>query len=62
MAAIVIEPTALGNIVGVFIIDEVFDLFAVLLVILTLVFIVDFRLDIEESGSPISPSLLAVTL
>jgi hypothetical protein len=62
MSPVVIEPTTIGNIIGVGIVDKVFDLFAVFLLIFSLVFIIDLGFDIEESSSPVTSALPPMTL
>lgn len=62
MPPIIVEVAALGNIVGMGIVDEVFDLFTVLLIVFRLVLILDFGFDIEESGAVVLAPLAAMTL
>jgi hypothetical protein len=62
MSPVIVKVAALGNIVGVSIVDEVFDLFAVLLVVFGLVFVLDFSFDIEESSAMVLAPLAAMTL
>ena len=54
MFPLIVEPTSLGNIVGMGIVDEAPNLLTLFLVISTLVFIFDFGFNIEELSSSVS--------
>ena len=62
MSPIIVEVAALGNIVGMGIVDEVFDFFAVLLVVFGLVFVFDFGFNVEESSAVVLAPLAAMAL
>lgn len=62
MSPIIVEVAALGNIVGMGIVNEVFNLFTVLLIVFRLVLVLDFGLDIEESSAVVLAPLAAMTL
>lgn len=62
MTSVIIEASALSNVVGMGIVDEVFNLLAVFLLILSILFVVDFGLDIEEGGSAILSALATMSL
>ena len=62
MSPIIVKVAALGNIVGVGIVDEVFDFFAVLLVVFGLVFVFDFGFNVEESSAVVLAPLAAMAL
>lgn len=62
MTPIVIEPAGVNHVVGMFIVDEVFYLFAILFFILAVLFIIDLGFDIEECRAPVSTTLATVAL
>jgi len=62
MSPIIVHPATVGNIVWVGIVDEVFNLLAVLLIVFTLVLIVDFSFDIEEGSALILATLATAAL
>lgn len=62
MSPIVVEMRALGDIVRMSMINEVPYFFTLSLLILGFVLVIDFGLDIEEGGTPVSPALATVTL
>jgi hypothetical protein len=62
MSPIIVEVAALGDIVGVGIVDEVFDFFAVLLVVFGFVLVLDLGFDIEESSAVVLAPLATVAL
>lgn len=62
MAAVVIEALSGGDIVGMVVVDEVLDFFAILFLVTVFVFVVDFGFDIEESIASVAASLPAVAL
>lgn len=62
MSPIIVKSRALGDVVGVRVVDEILNLFAVFLLVLGLILVVDFGLDIEEGCPPVSPALPAMTL
>lgn len=61
MASIIV-PTAVDHVVNVGVIDEVSNLFAILFIIFSFVFIVDFGFDIEKGIAPVSATLATVPL
>lgn len=62
MASVVIETRGIGEVVRMLVIDEVAYFFVFFLVVLGLVFIVDFGFDIEESIASVATALSAMTL
>jgi hypothetical protein len=62
VSPIVVKTRAFGDVIGVCIVDEVLYLFALLLFILGLVFVIDLGFDIEEGGPPVSPALATMAL
>ena len=62
MSSIVFKTPNIGFIVGVSVVDEIFDLFTISLVILAFVLIVNLGLDIEESIAPVFATFSAMAL
>jgi hypothetical protein len=62
MSPIIIETTVVDHVVGVGIVDEVFDFFTVLLIVLCLVLVFNLGFDIEESGPVVLAPLTTTTL
>ena len=62
MSPIIVEAAAVGNVVGVGIVDEAFYIFAVLLLVLDFVFVVYFGFDIEEVDPSVSLALATMAL
>jgi hypothetical protein len=62
MSPIIVHPATVGNIVGVSIVDEVFNLLAVLLIVFTLVLVIDFGFDIEEGSALVLATLATAAL
>lgn len=63
MSPIIVETGSFANVVGMIVLlDEVLDLFTVLLVFFGFIFIVDFGFDIEESGAAVSAALATMAL
>jgi hypothetical protein len=62
MSPIIVEVATLSNVVGVRIVDEVFDFFTILLLIFGLVLVLDFGFDIEEGSAVVLAPLAAVAL
>lgn len=57
-----VEILVLRDVVGVGMVDEAFDLFALSLLILVLIFIIDLGLDIEENIPSVPTPLATVAL
>jgi len=62
MPPIIVEVAALGDIIGMSIVDEVFYFFTLFLLVLGFVFVLDFGFDIEEGGAMILAALAAMAL
>lgn len=62
MSPIILEVAALGDIVGVRIVNKVFDFLAILLFVLGFVFILDLGLDIEEGCAVVLATFATVLL
>jgi hypothetical protein len=62
MPPVIVEVSALGNVIGMSVVDEVFDFFAILLVVFGLVFVLDFGFDIEEGSAMVLAPLAAMAL
>jgi len=63
MSPIIVEAGTVANIVGMIILlDEVFNLLALLFIILSFVLVVDFGFYIEEGSAAVSAALAAVAL
>lgn len=62
MSPIVVQTCALSNIIRMGVVDEILYLFTVFLLILSLVFVVDLGLDIEEGIAPVALAFSTMTL
>jgi hypothetical protein len=62
MSPIVVEVAALGNVVGMGIVDKVFDFFALFFFVFGLVLVLDFGFDIEEGSAVVLAPFAAVAL
>jgi hypothetical protein len=63
VSSVIVQSRALDQVVGVGVVDdEVFYFLTILFVVLTLVFVIDFGLDIDEGVPPIALALSAMTL
>ena len=62
MASSIIETRGIGEVIRMLVINEVAYFFVFFLVVLGLVFIVDFGFDIEESIASVATALSAMTL
>lgn len=62
MSPIIVEVTTLGNIVGMGIVDEILDFFAILLVVFGFVFVFDFGFDIEKGSAVVLTPLATMAL
>lgn len=62
MPAVIVQAGALGDVIRMGVVDEVLYLFAVFLLILSLIFIVDLGLDIEKGIASVAAALSAMAL
>jgi hypothetical protein len=62
VSPIILEMPAVGNVIGVGVVNKIFNFFALFLVFFGFVLIFDFGFDIEESGAVILPALAAMAL
>lgn len=62
MSPIIVHASAVGNIVGVGIVNEILYLFTVFFVVFGFVFVLDLGFDIEESCAVVLAPLATVTL
>lgn len=63
MPSVIIETcTLINDIVRVFVVDEIFNLFAILFFVFAFIFIIYFGLDIEKGVTPVSASFSSMAL
>lgn len=62
VSPIIVEAAALGDIIGMLIVDKVLDLFALLLFVFGFVLVFNLGFDIEESSAVVLAAFAAVAL
>lgn len=62
MSSVVVEGTAVSDVIRMGIVDEVQFLLAFLLLVFRFVFVVDLGFDIDESVAPVLATLAAMVL